>query len=201
MTLGGKEIPAGRYGLYTIPGADEWTFILSKNPDQWGAYDYKQADDLVRFTAKPETLASPVETFTIGFTDVRENSARLCVEWDRTRVSAPLNVDTAAKMKADITRVMVAPNVGPQLYAQTANYYLAHNIELPKALEYINTAIEKTPNAYAYYWRKAEIQRKLGDKAGGLASAEKSLELAKADPKEAGQTGIEEVTKLVDSFK
>ncbi len=200
VTLGGKEIPAGKYGLYTIPGADEWTVILSRNFDQWGAYDYKQSEDLVRFTAKPMTLPFVLETFAIEFIDVKEDSAQLCLAWDRTCVRVPLTVDTAARMKADLARAMASPGVTPQLYAQAANYYLGHNLELPQALEWINMAIEKTPNSFAYYGRKASIQGKLGDKAGALASAQKALELAKADPKEAGE-GIAELTKLADSFR
>lgn len=207
VNVGGKEIPAGKYGLYTIPAANgEWTVIIYKDPNQWGSYEYKQADDLARASAKAETLTKPVETFTIGFADVKETSATLCLEWDRTRVTVPLMVDTVAKVKAGIARTIAAPGVTPQFYAQAANYYLSHNFDLPKALEWINLAmadpaIQKAPGFWGYYQRKASIQGKLGDKPGALASAEKALELAKANPTEASPEDIEGLTKLANSFR
>ncbi len=202
VKLGGKDVPAGKYGLYTIPAANEWTVILSKAPDQWGAYDYKQDDDLVRFTVKPMAampMAMPLETFTIGFDDVKEGSATLCLAWDRTCVCVPLTVDTAGIMKTNINRTAASAGATPQFYAQAANYYLAHNIELPKALEWINAAIEKTPNEYAYYGRKASIQAKLGDKPGAIASTQKAIELAKGKPGE--EEVVESMTKLANSLR
>jgi len=65
VKLNGADIPAGSYGLYTIPGEKEWTVIIDKNSKMWGAYDYDQKDDLVRFKATPVALSEPVETFTI----------------------------------------------------------------------------------------------------------------------------------------
>ena len=201
VNLGGKEIPAGKYALFTIPGANEWTVILSKDPNQFGAFDYKPSDDLARFTAKPETLPAPVETFTIGWADVKENSATLCLEWDRTRVSVPLTVDTTGKMQAEIARITASPDVTPRFYAQAADYYLNHHLDLSKALEWINLSIEKTsPVYFGNYAIKANIQGALGDKAGALASAQKALELAKADPEHGGPF-ITALTELANSFR
>ena len=64
VTLGGKEIPAGEYALFTIPTADEWTIILSKDAKVQSAADYKQENDAVRLTAKPEPIPVTIETFT-----------------------------------------------------------------------------------------------------------------------------------------
>jgi hypothetical protein len=48
----GKELPAGKYGLFTIMNGDEWTIIFNKTWDQWGAFDYKEADDALRVKVK-----------------------------------------------------------------------------------------------------------------------------------------------------
>src|SRR5580658_3350781 len=61
VTLNGNEVPAGQYGLFSIPGDDEWTIIISKQPNQWGAYSYKEADDFLRFKVKTEHLAALTE--------------------------------------------------------------------------------------------------------------------------------------------
>jgi hypothetical protein len=65
-TIEGKKIPAGEYGLFTIPGENEWTIIISKQPNQWGAYSYKEADDFLRFKVKTEHLTTLTETMTLA---------------------------------------------------------------------------------------------------------------------------------------
>ena len=204
VNLGGKDIPAGKYALFTIPGADQWTIILSKHAEQFGAFDYQESEDLARFTAKPATLAVPVETFTIGLADVKENSAQLELEWDRTCVSVPLTVDTTGKMQAEITRFAASPDATAGFYAQAANYYLTHHLDLNKALEWINLSIEKSSaeksSPLGSFTIKAKIQAALGDKPGALASARKALELAQADP-QYGSSVIKALTELVDSFR
>ncbi len=52
VTVEGKALPAGKYGLFTLVNGDEWTIIFNKTWNQWGAYDYKQADDVLRVTVK-----------------------------------------------------------------------------------------------------------------------------------------------------
>jgi hypothetical protein len=64
----GSELPAGKYGLFTIAGKDSWTIIFNKTWKQWGAYEYKQADDVLRVNVKPSnaTLFAEKMTFDIS---------------------------------------------------------------------------------------------------------------------------------------
>src|SRR5271156_1308977 len=71
VKLNGQDVPAGSYALFTIPGEDEWTVILSKNADQFGAFQYDPKDDLVRFKVTPVELTESIETFTIEFNHIR----------------------------------------------------------------------------------------------------------------------------------
>src|SRR6185295_3666428 len=71
VTLGGKEIPAGEYALFTIPTANEWTIIVSKDAKVQSTADYKQENDAARLTAKPEPFPITIETFTIALADVK----------------------------------------------------------------------------------------------------------------------------------
>jgi DUF2911 family protein len=87
-TFGGKKVPAGTYVLHTIPGEKEWTVILNKNLNVWGAYQYKQEADLVRFKVKPSKADEALEAFSIAF-DNGENKA-MVLGWDKTRVVIPL---------------------------------------------------------------------------------------------------------------
>ncbi len=54
----GQMLPKGKYGLFTIPGKDEWVIIFSKNPDQWGAYGYKEGEDALRVRVRPGLASS-----------------------------------------------------------------------------------------------------------------------------------------------
>jgi len=61
VTIAENKVPAGKYGLFTIPNNEEWTVILNKTWDQWGAYDYDEAEDQVRFSVTPEMVETPAE--------------------------------------------------------------------------------------------------------------------------------------------
>ena len=68
ITINGKDLPAGKYSLFTIAGKEEWTLIFNKTWNQWGAYDYKQAEDVFRVKAAATKATNFAEkmTFTIG---------------------------------------------------------------------------------------------------------------------------------------
>ncbi|WP_370478000.1 DUF2911 domain-containing protein [Tamlana flava] len=83
--FGGKEVKAGTYSLYTIPGETEWTIILSKDTDVWGAYGYSESNDVLRTTA-PVSQGEPIEAFSIAFND---NAMHLA--WGTTRVAIPVS--------------------------------------------------------------------------------------------------------------
>ena len=65
VTINGQKLPAGKYSLFTVTNAGEWTVIFNKTWNQWGAYDYKQADDILRVKATAAQAATPTEKFTI----------------------------------------------------------------------------------------------------------------------------------------
>src|SRR6195952_2323254 len=65
VSIEGHKVPAGEYGVFSVPGEKQWTIILSKKPQQWGAYTYKESDDYLRFVVTPIKLPRPVETFTM----------------------------------------------------------------------------------------------------------------------------------------
>ncbi|MCH4553718.1 MULTISPECIES: DUF2911 domain-containing protein [Aestuariibaculum] len=83
--LGGKDVKAGTYSLYTIPGDSEWTIILSSDTDVWGAYNYKEANDVLRVKA-PVSKGESVEAFSIAF-----DNDNMFLAWDTTRVAVPIS--------------------------------------------------------------------------------------------------------------
>jgi Protein of unknown function (DUF2911) len=179
VTFQGAHVDAGTYELFTIPGADEWTVILQKPADQWGAYSYDPKNDILRVTAKPEALSERVETFTIDLNDVTANSATLDFAWEKTRVPVTLSVDVVSVMVPKIEAAMAAPGRKP--YDQSALFYLDHNLDLDKASAWIDAAMAEQPDKFYLYYHRARILAAKGDKAGATAAANKSIELAAKD--------------------
>jgi hypothetical protein len=90
----GKELPAGLYGLQTIPAADDWVVIFSKDADQWGAFSYKPDHDALRVHVKPVTTAEPQEWMSYSFRDLTDTSAVLELRWERLAVPVRIEADT-----------------------------------------------------------------------------------------------------------
>src|SRR5437868_14503921 len=108
VRLEGKEIPAGEYALFTIPTANEWTIIVSKDAKVQSTADYKQENDALRLTAKPQTNPTTIETFTISLGDVKGASATLNFLWDKTRVPVKLTTDDVEQESKPLDAVVSA---------------------------------------------------------------------------------------------
>ncbi len=91
VNFGGKAIEAGTYSLFTIPGADQWTVILNKNLNQWGAYSYDEGADVARVTVPSTTAGDSLEAFSIAFKEV-EDGVHMVMGWDKTRVAVPITM-------------------------------------------------------------------------------------------------------------
>ena len=82
VKINGKALAAGKYSLFTIPTATNWTVIFNKEPNQWGAYKYKESDDVLRVMVPAKKLASPVEVFDITV----DKAGKVALKWDMTEV-------------------------------------------------------------------------------------------------------------------
>lgn len=85
--IGDLDLAPGSYSLFAMAGASKWTIIVNRVADQWGAFSYKQTDDLGRFDV-PVKRSSPVEQFTITLTRQSDSAASLTFAWGDTSVSA-----------------------------------------------------------------------------------------------------------------
>lgn len=177
LTLGGTQIPAGNYELFTIPGEKTWTLIIHKDSSQWGAYKYDPANDVARLSASVTSLSSPVESFTIEFNDLRDDAASLLIEWETTRVKVPVSVDVVTPLVPQIEALM-ASDAEKKPYVNAAMFYLDHKLDLTKAAAWMDAAIKAQPDAFHLVYRKARILAAAGDKAGALATAQASLAAA-----------------------
>jgi hypothetical protein len=180
VKLNGMEIPAGTYALFTIPGEDEWTVIINKGAAQWGAFQYDEKADVARFKVSPMQLAEQIETFTIEFNEIRDESAVLNLVWDHVVVPVKIEIELTSKIVPQIEAAMASPDKKSDgFYFQAATFYYNHDQDLKKALDWVNAGLaDKSRIAYEMLHLKAQILAKQGDKAGAIAAAKESSELA-----------------------
>jgi hypothetical protein len=91
VQIDGKPLAAGSYGVHALPGANDWTIILSKNSTSWGSFFYQESEDALRFTAKP--LKSDYrEWLTFEFTDRQTDKATVQLAWEELAVPFVISV-------------------------------------------------------------------------------------------------------------
>lgn len=176
VTMEGNKIPAGEYGLFSIPGEKEWTIILSKQPKQWGAYLYKEADDFLRFKVKTERVSALTETMTLAFTNVTPTTCDLQMMWEHSGFVIHMTTDIDAKVMARIDSAM---KTDKKPYYEALIYYYNNNKDMDKALAWA-TELEKDkdfPPFVPKLW-KARILLKKGDKAAAITTAQEGVKMA-----------------------
>lgn len=177
VSVGGKKVAAGKYGLLTIPGAGEWTIIISKQTNVTSPAAYKEAEDVVRVKAQTNELPFSLESFTISFDAITPSSMQLVIGWDKTVVLVPITTDIASKVSAQITELEGKEGFP---YFQAAAFYLENEKDLDKALTWFQKAAAQDPKAFWVLHQKAVCEAKLGKKKEAKATASKSKELAAA---------------------
>jgi len=194
FTFGETAVPKGTYSVFTIPGASSWTVILNKDVDA-GTGEYDQKNDAARITVKPETSA-PRERMTFIFSETTDAATRLDLEWESTRVSMPIKVDTAGQVRAGIDKSL-ADSWRP--HYQAGRYLVENNGDLDAALQYLDTSIGIKSTWWNNWWRAQALAKK-GRTADAVAAGEKALSLGKGD-ETFEQFFKADVQKTVDGWK
>ncbi|MEJ7739537.1 MAG: DUF2911 domain-containing protein [Chitinophagaceae bacterium] len=195
VNIGGTKVPAGKYGLLTIPNKDNWTIILTKQLDVTSPAAYKMENDVVRVTAKTSQVSNFYETFGMQFHNVKANTCDLRMVWENTAVILPISTDIETKVMAQIDNLMNKDN---RPYFAAASYYYDNGKDMKKAKEWAQKAVDSNPKAYWMVHLLAKIQAKEGDKTNAMASANKSIALAK-EAKNEDYVALNE--KLLTSLK
>ncbi|HJX29167.1 MAG TPA: DUF2911 domain-containing protein [Thermoanaerobaculia bacterium] len=178
----GKDVPAGTYGLFAIPAQDKWTLILNKEAQQWGAYSYKQEQDLVRFDVKPQT-GPFTEWMVFNITPAGEGKAVVEMAWENVRVPFTVETDAETATWKSIDEVLAgSPAWGDYLTA--ARYALDKGKRLDEAMVWVDKSI----SAQESFWNhelKARLLQKEGKTAEAITHLDKAITLAQGKaPKE-----------------
>jgi hypothetical protein len=142
VSVEGKPLAAGTYGLHTIPDKDQWTIIFSKNSTSWGSFSYDEKEDALRVTTKPQAAES-FEVLTYVFDDVKPDSAVASLRWEKLAVPIHIGVDVKAVVLRSIKHEL--RSVGGFTWAgydEAAQWCLDNNYNLEEALKWEDTSIQ-----------------------------------------------------------
>ncbi|HVI07336.1 MAG TPA: DUF2911 domain-containing protein [Candidatus Binatia bacterium] len=172
VTIEGQPLERGTYGLYMIPGENQWTVIFSKDSRDWGSFSYKQEDDALRVTVKPQT-ADLHEALAYDFDDVKADSTLVTMRWEKVAVPFKVQVNVNEIVTASIRRQAHGIN---QYYWEgwddAAQYFLVNKINLDEALKDEEQSIQ-AEERFDNLLNKSKILDAMGrkDEATGVRTA------------------------------
>ncbi len=178
MSFMGTSVPAGIYGLLSIPGEEEWTIILNQDSKQWGAYTYQKEKDVLRFKVKPVKTKEKTEHLTIGFTTFTPTSATLTIAWENFKTSFEISQNPEKQIMTQIDATLAKSEVSANDYLSIANYYYETGKSKDKTYEYSKKAAEMNPKYWSYFVF-ARAAATVGKCDEAVKAAEKGLTLAK----------------------
>ncbi|WP_420601925.1 DUF2911 domain-containing protein [Flagellimonas sp.] len=181
LTIGGKTLPAGKYGLHMIVNEDNTaTVIFSKNHGAWGSYFYEPSEDALRVDVETEEIPH-VEQLTFNFDNVDATSAVASLNWEKKRIPFKVEVDVTNNVLAEIRqKLQTNPGFNRQSWEQAANFALNNGGDLDEALGWVDAAIagqffsQKNFNNLSI---KSQILAKQGKTAEADALMEEALPL------------------------
>jgi hypothetical protein len=179
VSIDGKPLPAGTYGLHMIPGEHEWTVIFSKQNAAWGSFTYKQDEDALRVTVKP-AATDMHEALTYDFDDPKPDSAIVTLRWEKTavpfKVAINLSDTVAAHFHQDFRGLM---QYDWESWNDAASYLAANKIDLDDALKYADTAIQSEAR-FESFQTKSDVLAAMGRKEEAAKVHELALDHAGA---------------------
>ncbi|HKR29784.1 MAG TPA: DUF2911 domain-containing protein [Terriglobales bacterium] len=142
VSIEGKPLAKGVYGLHMIPNQNEWIVILSKAATSWGSFSYKQDEDALRVSVKPQPSEFH-EALTYDFDDVKPDSTLVTLRWEKVAVPFRVTVPVHDVVEADLkSQLRTGSQYIWESWDEAASYLLAEKVDLPQALDYENHSIQ-----------------------------------------------------------
>jgi len=181
VSIEGQPLDKGTYGLHMIPGENQWTVIFSKMANAWGSFTYKQDEDALRVTVKPQP-AELHNALTYDFDDVTPDSTVLTLRWEKVAVPFKVSAKVNDIVEASIHRQIRGLN---QYYWEgwddAANYFLTNKTNLDEALKDEDQSIQ-VEERFDNLMNKSLILAAIGRKDDASSFRNKAIE--KASPQQ-----------------
>jgi hypothetical protein len=198
ITIEGKTLPAGRYGLHMIPTADDWTIIFSKDTGSWGSFFYEESHDALRVQVKPQKHDYR-EWLTYEFTERRPTEATVELQWEDLSVPWKIKVENAnaiyiSRLKEELPGV---PGFDYKNYDAAAQFALQAKTDLDQALKWADLAISLPgigQTNFTTLSTKAMVLSATGKSAEAATLMQTALHLPSTTPLEIHQYGRQLIT-------
>lgn len=195
VEIQGASLAAGTYGLFTIPGSDNWTLIFNENASQWGAYNYDSNQDALRVTTEP-TSASAREMLMFSFHNVTDSSATAHLRWSDVLVPFEISVNTPSLLQSRASEAVATADDWRQPL-RYVGYALQNDVLLQDALEWINRSIEIEEH-FTNLRMKANVLAGLNRYSAAVETANTAL--STAESMEETPDGVEELRSQVKTW-
>lgn len=191
VKIGETTLTAGTYALFTRPSTSTWEVYFYTDTSNWNVPDSLETSKIAALITVPsKPISQTIESLTISIDNLRQDTVDLSIAWENTYVAVPIEMLTTEVMNKTVQKTIEKNALG---YHLAGYYYLRENIQLEKAKELFELAIQIKPNPnYQNYLQLAYVLEKLGDRKGAIQASKKSLALAKNT---GSKYGVEENTK------
>jgi Protein of unknown function (DUF2911) len=194
VTIEGKPLPAGKYGLFMIPGPDEWTLVFSKNSSSWGSFFYEDGQDALRVTVKPAKHEYR-EWLTYEFPERKPAQATAQLEWEELSVpwtiKAEVNPIYISRLRQELTSV---PGFTADGFAQAATFCVQENVDLDEGLKWADAALTAPFIGQVNFdtlTTKAQVLDKMGRDAEAKTEYRQAMRHASASAMQIYALGLE----------
>jgi hypothetical protein len=181
VKINGQTLPAGKYGLHSIPGSDEWIIIFNKVNNSWGSFSYDEKQDQLRVKVKPQTVAEAQETMSLGFENVKPTSTEIVVRWEKIRVPFTVDIGDMNSRVLNYIRESMKNLKAEDMRSPVdgANYVYNNKLtaNYEEAIGWIDTLLKKRETVGALAL-KANLLADSGKIAEAITTAEKALQIA-----------------------
>ncbi len=179
VKIGGKDLKAGTYALFTVPGKTEWDIIFYTDTENWGNPEkWDDAKEAVRFKAKVQEFPMVIESFMVDLGNLSNDGLEMSIGWEKTIVSFPIKLTTDDVVSASIKKTMAGPNADD--FYNAGRYYFESGKDLKQAYDWIHKSNEMDGTDQKFWKLRQEslVLAGLGKYKDALAVAEKSKTLA-----------------------
>jgi len=179
VSIEGKPLAAGTYGLQMIPRENEWTVIFSNVHTAWGSFTYREADDALRVTVKPQA-SEMHEALIYEFDDVKSDSAVATLRWEKLAVPFKIGANVHEVVQASLrNQLQGLPQYTWEAWDDAATYLLGQKYDLDDALKYEETSIGIEPR-FDNYLTKSRVLEAMGRKDEAEVAKNQALKRATA---------------------
>ncbi|MCG8331797.1 MAG: DUF2911 domain-containing protein [Chitinophagales bacterium] len=177
VSIEGKELAAGKYGLHMIPGEQEWVIIFSKDHSAWGSYSYNEKNDALRVNVKPRKTEAFEEYLSYGFTGLESDQATCVLHWANLEVPFAISVDVHESVVNSMRKELNnKAGFSWQGWHEAANYCLVNDVNHKEALQWASRSVFSTPTPQNMVVKAKLAAKVKGDQKAAWKTLEKDLE-------------------------